>query len=331
MVAAWIGPVLIKAALWQAGTREQSGTCAKTWYRVPMEEPSPHSSRLALAGGLAAILIVGGGGFFLGRSTTERPTVVAGPAPAAVPVPTPTPAPEEKAPAILGRNDLVALAASAADAASSGAAAPPDVVAAAGRRFAIRLPFGCNGPAAEGSDAPMRWRYDAEEGVLRIHVSRIAWTAQDWGAAAAPANVAAVEGFWIPRPWSSSEACPAPTDQSQVTGIQPVTLPGQTLAVAQFFAADGAEPGRRESRPFETSMRLAPDAFDAARGFALRLTGRVARAPGEGPVLCRQPGGAEQRPICVIAVTIDEAAILNPASGETLATWDVDRQETAGP
>lgn len=290
-----------------------------------MEEPSLRTSKLALAGGLAATLVVGGGGFLLGRSTTEREPVVAPPAPIVASAPVPTPAPAEEPRGVLGRSDLIALAAAAADAASAGGAASPEIMAANGRRFEVRLPFGCDGPADEGSEAPMRWLYDAAEEVLRVHVAPIVWTTADWRAAGAPLDAEAIEGFWVARSWTSSEACPPVATRPQVTGAEPVTLAGQTLALAQFFAAADTRQGRRGGRPFQTSTRIAPDAFDQSRGLRLRLSGRIGTVPGGGPALCRQPGGAEQRPICVIAVTIGEVAIENPSNGEALATWNLDR------
>src|SRR3546814_13703789 len=67
------------------------GGCARICYRGAMQEPSVRTSRLAIAGGLAAILVVGGGGFFLGRTTAPVPPA---PAPALVPAPAPVPVPE---------------------------------------------------------------------------------------------------------------------------------------------------------------------------------------------------------------------------------------------
>lgn len=297
-----------------------------------MEEPSLRTSKLALAGGLAAILLVGGGGFLLGRGTTQRETIVAPPVPVVAKLPQATPPTPDETPeegrGVLTRSDLIALAAAAADAASGGRPATPQI-AANGRRFEVRLPFGCGGPAEQGSAAPMLWRYDRDEEVLRVSVSPTVWTPADWATSAErmggaePLAAEAVEGFWIARSWSSAEACPAVTAQPQVTGTEPVTLPGQTLALAQFFAADTRQ-DRRADRPFQTSKRIAAADFDAGQGLRLRLSGRIDTLSGRGPVLCRQPGGPEQRPICVIAVTIGEVGI-ELATGETLATWNLDR------
>jgi hypothetical protein len=82
--------------------------------------------------------------------------------------------------------------------------------------------------------------------------------------------------------------------------------------------------GRRDGKAYEAVESVAPDALDLSRGLRLRLRGKLARAPGAGPVLCRAPGGA--RPVCILSATFDEVAIENPATGATLATWDVATQ-----
>ncbi|MDQ0839561.1 hypothetical protein [Sphingomonas faeni] len=230
------------------------------------------------------------------------------------------------------RADLIALAAQAADAVAAGQALPKTIGDAAGQRFELRLPFGCQGPTEAGSDAAMRWRYDEGAKVLRVHVSPVAWTRADildapdqaiGGNVAGDAGGNVVEGFWIPRPWTASETCPAAQDSPAPAGADPVTLPGQTLAIAQFFDGDGARQGQRNGKPYETVVRMAPEEVRAERGFQLRIDGRIADIPGQGPVSCRQPAGAEQRPICIVAIAMDHVAIDNPVTGKTLATWDV--------
>jgi len=289
-------------------------------YQVLMEEPSPRSSRLALAGALLAAIVVGGAGFLLGRVTTEPAPVAIAP-PVAAPVAKAEPEPALSG--IFGRADLIALAAAGADAAAAGRDAGPEIAQADGRRFELRLPFGCNGPAAENSDAAMRWRYDPEAGALRISVDPVAWTARDWWPADAASGVEAIEGFWIARPWTSNEACPAGGDRPAAAGAEPVTLPGQTLALGQIFFADGGRGGRRDGKPYEAVVRVAEDQLDASGGFRLRISGRIARTGNVGPVRCLQPAGPEQRPICLVSVVMDEVAVENSTSDATLATWSL--------
>lgn len=285
-----------------------------------MDEPSPRSSRLALAGALAAVLLVGGAGFLLGRVTTEpRQVVVTPPVVAPIPTPEPEPAPS----GVLGRAGLIALAAAAADAAASGSVPGKEIADASGRRFELRLPFGCDGPAREGSNAAMRWRYDERDQALRIHVSPVTWAPQDWWEAGSAPDIEAIEGFWIARPWTSSEACPLDDGRTAVPGAEPVTLPGQTLALGQIFFAKGARGGRRNGEPYETVVRVSKDELDTSSGFRLRVSGRLARAGAIDPVRCRPLASPEQRPICLINVVMDEVAIENPANGKTLATWSL--------
>ncbi len=285
-----------------------------------MEEPSPRSSRLALAGAFLAITMVGGTGFLIGRSTTERTQVVIAPAPAA---PASKPKPPPVLDAVLGRADLMALAAAAADASAGGRDPAAEIDGAAGRRFEIRLPFGCDGPAREGTSAAAQWRYEPDDQTLRIRVVPISWEPQDWWGGDSALGVEAIEGFWITRPWTSSEACPEAGDRPSAPGTEPVTLPGQTLAVGQVFFVEGARGGRRNGEPYTTAVRVAEEELDVSLGFRLRISGRIAPTRGIGPVRCRQPAGPEQRPICLVSVEIDEVAIENPAKEEILATWSL--------
>ena len=293
-----------------------------------MIEPSPHSSRVAIAKSVAAILVVGVGGFVLGRSTSERPPSPA--APISGSVTAPERIPSDEPPRELGRADLITLANIAADDSAAKRATSPEVLKAKGRRFELRLPFGCNGAAAADSTAAMRWRYDPTEGVLRVHVAPNVWSASDWWTGAPPASVEAIEGFWIPRPWSSSDACPPADDDPEVSGAEPVTLSGQTLALAQFSTAQAARQGRRDGQPLAASLRVPADQFDSSKGFRIRITGRIAGVPGGGPILCRQPGGARQRPICLVATEIGEIVLENAANGDVLATWRLGLRDAGG-
>ncbi len=295
-----------------------------------MREPSVRTSRLALAGGIAVVLIAGGGGFLLGRGTSERQVAIAPQIPIATPRPVTAPEKPPGASSALNRSDLVALAADAADALAADRAIPADILKAEGRRFDVRLPFGCQGAADKDSIEPMRWRYDEDKKALRLHVAPVVWAARDWwsDAATAPDAVEVIEGFWINRPWTGSEECPS-GGQAVASRIEPATPTGQTLALAQFFRTDDSRQGRRDGKAFETVLRVEPEALQIAQGFRLRLSGKIANVPGGSPALCRQPGGPEQRPICVIATVVSEFAIENGATGEVLATWSSDRKDSA--
>lgn len=285
-----------------------------------MQEPSVRNSRLAIAGGLAAILVVGGGGFFLGRETAPAP-----PTPAPIVVPVPTPAPEPETPAKLGRAELIALSAQAADALASGKTLPDAVGDAAGQRFELLLPFGCAGPTDADSNLPERWSFGEDDGILRISFKPTAWRADDWGLDG-QAAIDAAEGFWIARPWSTGDKCQPRGDQATVQGADPVTLPGQSLAIAQIFRDEADRDGWRSGRAFDVVKRVDTKDFDGSQGFRLRVTGRIENVAGGAPIRCVQPGGSEQRPRCLIGARIDTVRMEDPARDETLATWSITRQ-----
>src|SRR3546814_5115234 len=85
----------------------------------------------------------------------------------------------------------------------------------------------------------------------------------------------AVEGFWIRRPWTSSERCapalqPAPEtadagaesdvdEAPEVAGPPPpVPVESQTVGIAQFFAPEGRRTLRRGTRPYSATVKARP-------------------------------------------------------------------------
>jgi hypothetical protein len=282
-----------------------------------MQEPSIRTSRLAIAGGLAVAIALGGAGFVIGRSTAPQPELAA---PIAIIPPTPelTPASE----GVLRRADLIELAENATDALTSGETGDRRIAPAVGQRFELVLPFGCSGPNESGP--AMRWRYDDASETLRVTVEPTSWDPGQWGLDSARYEIA--EGFWISRPWSSSEACPK--NSSLVPpDTDAITLPGQTLAIAQFFADGDNRDARRDGRPYELVKRISAREFDGSRGFLLRVTGRIEGLPDGDPIRCVQPAGAQQRPVCAIGVRMDEVAVENPVTGDVIGSWQLD---TAG-
>jgi hypothetical protein len=198
----------------------------------------------------------------------------------------------------------------------------PEIAQADGRRFELRLPFGCAGPAGEDSAEPMRWRYDPKSKALRIHVDPIDWTARDWSPPEVADGVEGIEGFWVERPWTSSEACPSGEDGAAAAVADPAAVAGRTLALGQVSLAEGDRGGRRGGKPFEAVVRVEESALRTAQGFRLRISGRIARTGAFGPVRCRLPGPG-QRPVCLVTVVMDEVAVENPEGNETLATWSL--------
>jgi len=277
-----------------------------------MQEPSVRTSRLAIAGGLAAAIGVATVGFLVGRATVPPPPPVA---PARVqPVAAQEPAPDTTR--LLARGDLIAAATQAADALASGKPVPQTVNDLPARRFSLSLPFGCAGPAGADSPAPLRWSYDDAAQALRVHVALIRWQPDEWGLK--PEDAGVPQGFWVTRPWSSAESCPAASANKQAIDTQPVILPGQTLAVVNFGSDAAGNQGG-----YDAVVRIARDKLDMAQGLRARISGRIGHVPGDGAVRCVQPAGIEQQPICAVAAIFDEMTIDNPATGETIATWSL--------
>lgn len=280
-----------------------------------MREPSPRSSRLAIAGGLVAAVALAGAGFLLGRTTLSRPEP-----PQAAPSPISTPAvlPKPPEPQVLGRADIIALANEAAGTFAAGDEGARSTRASQGQRVELVLPFGCEGPSLSDSNAPMRWTYDADRERLHIHVDPVVWELTEWGMPAPEEATARLEGFWIARPWATAERCPKSNARSLIGNERPVTLPGQTVAVAQTVAED-----RGQVRGFDIVKRMPLDSSTGAQGFHLRLAGRLGPLPNGELVRCIQPAGIEQRPLCLVGVTVDEVRIENPRDGEVLGSWPV--------
>jgi hypothetical protein len=197
----------------------------------------------------------------------------------------------------------------AASAYAAGQSAPPGAAQLAGRPFAIRLPFGCGGDVAE--DAPLPYADVAPSLSLRLRARPQTWTDAPWARAlAGAADVEAIEGFWIRRPWLRSEGCPA------TPGSAGPPSP-ETLALAQVFEKGGSRLLRRGARGYEATIKAA--AAPGPAGLRLALEGRIAGGEGASPVRCL--GDApDRRPVCLIVVELDRVAFEDP-DGKTLSEW----------
>lgn len=267
-----------------------------------------------------------------------------------VPPPAPRPVqPEQPAPLTpLARADLIDAAARAADAHARGASVASDDKALVGRRFTLRLPFGCTGPADADSVAPLRWSYDAAAETLRVWVTPNVWTdAAPVRMVAEGIDYEAAEGFWIERPWLRSGECPAtpqqtPTPDSAAEpaqGNQTVSEPSsqgaaspvetgeaapapvrQTLALVELFAPDSRRAARRNGRPYTIVTKVAPDAIDLSRGLRLAITGRLARLKDGAPIACSGTL-SDERPLCLVGAEIDRVAITDASGERILGEW----------
>jgi hypothetical protein len=266
-----------------------------------------------------AVLAMAAASVMLAQCERDKP---ASPAP---PSAAPEPAPPKVivAPAPMSREDLLAAVAGAASAYAAGEAverSDPLV----GRPFAIRVPFGCNGPrtapAGSAGDGLPRWSWGPEHKTIQLTL-----TPGDWLETALIAGAAdgsdweAVEGFWIPRPWLRKESCSSVRADALQSGE--VAPSPQTVGLAAVFRADESRVGRRNGQAYSYTVRSEGDAPPAAPagGYRAVLEGRFAAFPGGRAIRCRA-SGPDQRPVCVAAIQLDRVAF-QTAAGETLSEW----------
>lgn len=252
-------------------------------------------------------------GYFLIRSeapATKPEPVVRSPAPQ--PTARATPAPPVR-PSAMRRVELLEAAREASGAYAARLPAPPDNIALAGRRFVLSLPFGCAGPAQDAEQLePAGWHYDPETQTLRAQVTPEVWTESPWALAASGQPFEAAEGFWIARPWSPSDACPA----RPAVSSPDQAAPPQTLGIARFFEPGSSRAARRNGEPYRFSKKVAPEQAPGAQGLRLLIEGRLSVDPSRQPIGC-WAANPNVRPVCVFNARFDRVAITD-ASGETV-------------
>ncbi|WP_395670897.1 hypothetical protein [Phenylobacterium sp.] len=232
----------------------------------------------------------------------------------------PTAARPPAPPPVLARAELLGAVAAAADAAATAGPYPAAATRLAGRRFKIRMPFGCTGPTPQ---AGASYAYDAEAGSLKLSVRPENWTTAPWARDLVGGETTeAINGFWLRRPWIAGDACPAGAKPTTAEGLTlaPTGLPeAESVGLAQAFEAGGSRIGRRGDRPYEVTIKTAPQTPIGAGGFRLILEGRVASPEDQRPVRCRSEH-PDRRPVCLVAVTFTRIAFETP-SGELLSEW----------
>jgi hypothetical protein len=249
----------------------------------------------------------------------------------------PSPAPAIPPPARpLDRAELIDAADRAADAAASGRAFPEDLADLVGRRFVLRIPFGCGAAGVQNESTNSSWSYDASEQTLRASV-----TLQTWSddarvrELAGPLAYEAAEGFWISQPWIRSGDCPlqpgtraAQSDQIQGDRdvgpgppSEPTIAPArETLGIAEFFLPGSPRAARRRGRPYTLSVKIDPENVDLSRGLRVLIEGRLLAFPGGSPFACSIES-SDLRPLCLIRADMTKVAISGASDERTLAEW----------
>lgn len=242
---------------------------------------------------------------------SPRPQTAAPERPAPPAAAEPSAAVAPPAPPALGRAEILAAAGAAAAAYAAGEPYPSAAAALAGRRFVLRLPFGCYGPAP---DAGAGYVFDAEKGTLKLTVRPQVWTDAPWVRELVGAPEAeAIDGFWIRRPWMTAEACPA------VGGAPGAATAPETVGLVRVFEPGASRLARRGGRPYEVTEKAEDGAPPGQGGFRLVLEGRVMEPASGQPVRCRGDG-PDVRPVCLLLVDFDRVA-MEDARGRQLAEW----------
>ena len=210
-----------------------------------------------------------------------------------------------------------------------------------GKRFELRLRFGCPGPGAAAGEGARRWSFDEKRRVLRISVAAdIGKATPAIGDVGAPYE--AVEGFRITLPWMLSAACPvsasrdaapAAVDDGKLDegsgGDDKDGRPSEAVSVkvmvpfvgiAQFFTQSDARTHRRGQRPYEVTKTLTTEETPSASGYDLILSGRLKRL-GEGRVITCALKASNSPPDCVIAAEFDNVSIVRGDNAEQLGRW----------
>jgi hypothetical protein len=185
-----------------------------------------------------------------------------------------------------------------------------------GRRFAIEIRFGCDGPAPADSQAPLRWTAAKDGKSYEVVADPDLSNADEPLKAMSDQTIEAIEGFWIPRPWELRGECPV-----RAAGDAEASLPAPRLVgIAQYFTGEDSRVGRRSGRPYVATQKIASPAELPKSGLTLLLEGRFEAWPDGHVILCTG-SGRNQRPTCVASAHLDRAAFVKPEDSSVIAEW----------
>lgn len=216
----------------------------------------------------------------------------------------------------LGRQALLAANIRAADATAAGTNLPEGDRSLVGRSFSISLPVGCNPATDKPADAWSSWSYEPNGRTIKLIARAENWSQSEWVRQLAQGlDFEAAEGFWIERPWTTSEQCPKTGEDADAGrgGDRP------TFGLVQFFAKDSPRSFQRGARPYAFTMRARNSSVED-RSYALALDGRIGAFADGQPIHCHQPQ-PNQRPVCLMAVEWDRIAFVEAPDGNVLTEW----------
>jgi hypothetical protein len=203
------------------------------------------------------------------------------------------------------REGLIIAALKAGSAAALGADDQRDQAQLKGKKFQVRMRFGCSsdGPGAKGG-----WTYDEKAGVLRVKLKPDFDPASDLAKALLAEGFESVAGFSFRQPWLLSAGCPA--------GGTPVTAePQQRLAIVQLLTEEDSRVQRLQES-YEVVKDLDP-ARVPQKGLDLVLEGRFELLADGRAIHCTT---ATSPPNCIITVTRKGRAFTPSASASATAS-----------
>lgn len=237
----------------------------------------------------------------------------------------------------IDRASLLAAVVQAASATAAGAPASSELRALAGRRFELRIRFGCRGPSTDLRNEWLGWSFDAETRTVRLRARPTISEEEPLLAHLGEGEFEAVEGFWIPRPWLLQPVCPATAAidgstagrepaQADAESDEPVDQPSEPVptaprvGIAQFFTSTESRTGRRDGRAYEAVHTLKEGEAVRSQGFNLVIAGRLRALPGRNVIECVASSAANP-PECIISAEVERAWIEQPETRDVIAEW----------
>ncbi len=237
----------------------------------------------------------------------------------------------------LDRAALLMAAARAASAAALGRVDTDQRRLLDGKRFEVRIRFGCPSdlPPTAGS-ARFEVKFDEIDRMLRIRAAPDIRVDDPLMASIGGETVEAVEGFWLRRPWLLADGCPpapppppadpnpkqaaAETEEKDAAATPPAPAPTYRVGIAEFFTEADSRAGRRDGRAYEATKVLGGVQRPSDIGYNLVLSGRLRQSPS-GQVITCIAASPDESPQCLISADFDRVRIEAPATREILAEW----------
>jgi hypothetical protein len=197
-----------------------------------------------------------------------------------------------------------------------------------GRRFSIRIRFGCGDPAPASANATLGWTPAKDSKSFEVRARPDLSLESPSLQSLSDETIEAVEGFWIPRPWLRTDACPAPRPEAEAPGdsapgaAEPAPPPAvaRQAGLAQYFTADDSRVGRRSGRPYVATETVQSPEELPRNGLILVLEGRLEAWP-DGKVIRCTGSGRDRPPACIASALLDRAAFLQPGDDAVIAEW----------